>query len=209
MQAIYRRLLLWAFERLYRELAWSYDLVAALVSRGYWRVWTLAALPFVDGQAVLELGCGTGHVQLALARRELRHVGYDASPQMIARARRRLHQAGRRATLVQGRAEQLALRSRRFSDVVATFPAPYILEQRTLDEIRRVLRKDGRLVIVDGGQLDQSVYAAVVAAAYHAAPVEEGGERYRARLEQAGFTVLTRRVRLGRSSVDVVIAQPT
>ncbi|NTV64514.1 MAG: hypothetical protein HGA65_13385, partial [Oscillochloris sp.] len=47
----------WAFERLYREFAWTYDMVAVAVSGGLWRRWGLAALPYVRGR-VLELGFG-------------------------------------------------------------------------------------------------------------------------------------------------------
>ncbi len=94
MRSIYQRLVQWGFERLYHELAWSYDLVAATVSRGYWRHWTLAAVPLLQGGRVLEVGCGTGYLQLALAGTPIPHAGYDASPEMLRQATRRLRRAG-------------------------------------------------------------------------------------------------------------------
>src|SRR3712207_364685 len=117
---------------------------------------------FLKGGKVLELGCGTGYFQLALALAGIPHIGYDASPQMLRRARRRLRGAGLEAHLVRGRGEELPAQDACFTDVVATFPAPYLFDPRTLAEIRRVLDRKGQLVIVDGGVLDDSLYEAVV-----------------------------------------------
>lgn len=47
-----------------------------------------------SGGPVLELGCGTGRVALALAREGLTVTGIDHSPAMLALARRKLEQAG-------------------------------------------------------------------------------------------------------------------
>ncbi len=60
VKILYGRFLRWAFGRFYREFAWTYDLVAAIVSRGHWRHWIVAAVPWLQGDAVLELGSGTG-----------------------------------------------------------------------------------------------------------------------------------------------------
>ena len=205
-----RRLLPWLFERLYHELAWSYDLVAAAVSRGYWFAWVRAVVPLLQQQVVLELGCGTGHLQAALARADVRHAGLDLSPPMLRQARRRLHASGLVPRLVRADARRLPFESARFSDVVATFPAPYILEPATLAEVRRVLRPSSQLVIVDGGQLRHSgLYGAAVARIYEPAPAHGGAERYRAVLEAAGFRVDERELEVGASSVVVVIARPT
>src|SRR5947209_4463599 len=136
---IYNHLLGWAFERLYHEFAWTYDLVAALVSRGYWQQWIVAARPWLHGDRVLELGCGTGYFQAALAGAGITYAGCDASPQMLRQARRRLRRAGVPLHVLQSRAQHLPFPSAAFSDVVATFPAPYILDPATLAEVRRVL----------------------------------------------------------------------
>ncbi|NJP04278.1 MAG: hypothetical protein HC837_00930 [Chloroflexaceae bacterium] len=46
MMVLYIAFIRWAFDRFYRECAWTYDTVAWLVSWGYWQRWTHAALPY-------------------------------------------------------------------------------------------------------------------------------------------------------------------
>ena len=206
MRNLYRRAILWAFDRLYYELAWCYDLVAAAVSGGYWPHWIRGAVAFLRGGRVLELGCGTGHLQQALGRAGISHIGYDRSRPMLRQARRRLRRSGLPLRLLQGRAQALPFASGSFTDVVATFPAPYIVDPATLSEIRRVLAPGGQLVIVDGGRLrGRGLYPAAVGALVRA--TEGPGEhRYGEPLIRGGFAPSTHEVEVGRSSVIVVVA---
>ncbi len=137
-----------AFHLLYHQLAWAYDAVSDGVSLGRWRAWGGAALDFLPGPRVLELGHGPGHLLATLAEGSWWAVGVDLSPQMGRLARRRLARRGLPARLVRGRGQALPLAAGTFDGVVAAFPAPYLLEPDTLGAIRRVLRPGGRLVIV-------------------------------------------------------------
>ena len=51
------------FHLLYHPFAFTYDLVAAVVSFGQWKNWGQSILPFIDGTRILELGHGPGHLQ--------------------------------------------------------------------------------------------------------------------------------------------------
>ena len=95
------------FRLLYGPFAWTYDLVAWAVSFGKWIDWVRSALPFVQGEPVLELAHGPGHLQLALARQDRTPVGIDLSRQMGRLARRRLRRAAVPARLVRARAQAL------------------------------------------------------------------------------------------------------
>ncbi|PDW02825.1 hypothetical protein CJ255_12055 [Candidatus Viridilinea mediisalina] len=160
----YRRLVQRLFHHFYREFAWSYDGVAWLVSGGLWRRWVLTALPHLHGPT-LELGFGPGHLQLALADRAA-CVGLDASPQMAQQAARRLRCAGYTPRLVRGLAQALPFADASFATVVATFPTEYIAATATQKEIRRVLRPNGRLVIIPSAELQPSVYRRLIDLAY-------------------------------------------
>ncbi len=165
----YVRLIRWAFARFYQEFAWTYDTVAALVSSGQWRNWTLTALEFAHG-AALELGCGTGHVQLALAQRGSGFaVGLDRSSQMLRLTRRRLSRSGVKAPLVRADACALPFVSESFDTIIATFPSEYVAHDATIAEIRRVLRPGGTVALALWARFaDDSLYARLVDAAYRA-----------------------------------------
>jgi len=141
------------FRLLYNELAWAYDLVSWLASLGRWRTWQRTAISHLRGQRVLELACGTGHLQLALAAAGYEPWALDLSPSMVRITRRRLCRAGLPLRLVRGRAQNLPFPDEAFDSLVSTFPAPFILDPDTLSEARRVLRPGGRLVIVSSAQL--------------------------------------------------------
>jgi ubiquinone/menaquinone biosynthesis C-methylase UbiE len=136
------------FRLLYGPFAWTYDLVAWLASRGQWIAWGQASLQFLRGPAVLELGHGPGHLQLALARRGLAPVGLDLSPRMGRLARRRLLRADRAPRLVRAAAQSLPFRDGAFCDLVSTFPTEYIVDPRTVREVKRVLRPGSGIVVV-------------------------------------------------------------
>ncbi len=145
---IFNRLRQWLmksfFNQLYHSLAWGYDGVAAFVSFGKWHEWGKSVLPFVKGKSVLELGYGTGHLQKALNEAGFVVFGVDESWQMARLARRRV--AGGR--LIRGCGQFLPFPGNAFDCVVAVFPAPYLFETATLAEIQRVLRGDGKLVVL-------------------------------------------------------------
>jgi|YNPBryBLVA2012_1023415.scaffolds.fasta_scaffold00175_3 SAM-dependent methyltransferase len=146
--SLWRWLIRSFFSLLYGPFAWTYDGVAWLVSLGQWNAWARMALGFLHGPMVLELGHGPGHMQVALAGAGWRAVGVDLSPQMGRLARRRLRRSGAPLRLVRARAQALPFRDGSFPEALATFPTEYIVDPRTLAEVRRVLRPSGRLVVV-------------------------------------------------------------
>ncbi len=136
------------FKLLYHQFAWTYDWVAAIVSLGLWQKWILSVLPYIDGVHVLELGHGPGHLQAALHRKGIAAIGVDESPQMGKIAYRRLTQMGLTPRLVNGHGQLIPFVDESFHQVVATFPAEYILDKRTIEEIYRVLIPGGTAILL-------------------------------------------------------------
>jgi ubiquinone/menaquinone biosynthesis C-methylase UbiE len=133
------------FDLLYHSFAFTYDLVAAIVSFGKWKDWVLSVIPFIEGKHILELGHGPGHLQLALRECGLVAVAMDESAPMGRLTRRRLGNSHR---LTRALAQKIPFASESFDTVVSTFPSEYIFDVQTLSEAHRVLRSGGRFVIL-------------------------------------------------------------
>jgi ubiquinone/menaquinone biosynthesis C-methylase UbiE len=133
------------FHLLYHPFAFTYDLVAWVVSFGRWKDWVYSISPLLKGTRILELGHGPGHLQRFLLERGLTPVALDESTQMGRLAKRRL---GGQHKLTRGLAQALPYAADSFDSVVATFPTDYIFHPQTLAEIKRILADDGRLIVL-------------------------------------------------------------
>jgi ubiquinone/menaquinone biosynthesis C-methylase UbiE len=216
-RSLRRALLLLAFDLLYHQFAWAYDAISAVVSLGRWHEWGATALPFLTRPRVLELGHGPGHLLAALAEGGWRAVGLDLSPQMGRLARRRLARRGLAAPLVRGRGQTLPFPDNSFNSVVAVFPAPYIIAPETVAAIQRVLRPDGRLVIVPEAELTRAGPAARAIEWLYQITGQRGArdgdsdtdrnDFWKTALSPAGFQVQVQQVSLSDSLVTVVVAE--
>jgi ubiquinone/menaquinone biosynthesis C-methylase UbiE len=107
------------------------------------------------GEAVLDVGCGTGTLALVAKRRvgptgTVR--GVDASPEMLARARRKTAKAGVDVGFNVARAESLPFPDASLDVVLATLMLhhlPAATRERFASEVHRVLRPGGRVLAVD------------------------------------------------------------
>jgi SAM-dependent methyltransferase len=100
----------------------------------------------------LDLGCGAGHACFALARAGVaRVVAYDLAPAMLAVVKDEAHTRGHATIEVRvGTAEHLAFADASFDLVVTRYSAHHWLDvPRALEEIARVLRPHGILVVID------------------------------------------------------------
>jgi SAM-dependent methyltransferase len=104
----------------------------------------VAAEGGVAGRRVLDVGCGTGTLAVALAERAARVWGVDPSPEMLAQARAA---AGRAVGFKQGRAEKLPFRDEWFYCAVLRLVVHLVDRPRALAEAHRVLAPGGRVVV--------------------------------------------------------------
>lgn len=148
----------WACERLYYEFAWSYDWVSWLVSLGAWSGWRRVALDYVQDAShttplVLELGFGTGELLLDMAQRNIQVYGLELSPAMHKITAAKLRKRRLKVHCVRALAQAMPFADESFDNIIATFPAPYILQANTLHECARLLRKPQPAAGLQGGRL--------------------------------------------------------
>jgi len=198
------------FRLLYHQFAWTYDLVASIVSLGHWQDWERSALPWLDGR-VLELGFGPGHLQVSLHEAGLSAFGLDESRQMSHLASRRLRRKGFQTNLIRGCAEYLPFPANTFETVVATLPSEYIFNAITLAQIQDVLVPGGKLVIVPtawitGNGLLERLAAWLFKVTGQAGAIDLVITNVEKRLQSSGFHVQHKIQELKGSKVFVIIA---
>ena len=145
MRLIYQFL----YRLLYNELAWTYDAVSWTVSLGQWDDWRRAALPFVRGNFILEVGFGTGALLPPLQNEKRHVVGIEPSAAMQRQTSAKLRRQAMTVPRVQGTAQKLPFADSTFDSIVSAFPAHFILDPCTHREFARCLRPGGRTVIVE------------------------------------------------------------
>lgn len=144
----------YVFMRVLESAPRRYDLGIRLLSLGHIdKVRRRIAERFAtEGVRVLDIGCGTGSLAVALAARGARVTGIDISPQMLDIARRKVEQSGlgEGVTLMQVSAIDLDERFEAGSFDLIT--STLVFSELSDDEQRFVLRQCHRL-LVDGGRL--------------------------------------------------------
>lgn len=142
--------------RQYALVAWFYDLWARLTEeKAIRRALELADLH--DGLDVLEVAVGTGRLFRRIVERNPhgRNEGLDLSPEMLARARRRLSTIPTGSwNLSTGSAFDLPFPDGSFDRLFNTYMLDLLPEEdfpRALNEFQRVLRPGGRLILVTFG----------------------------------------------------------
>ena len=124
------------------QIPWLYDFSLALMPGV--RRWRRSLAVLAHGK-LLEVGCGTGQM-MPLYPDSVETFGLDPNPDSLIRARRRAPDA----PLLQASAEHLPFPDESFDTVVSglvfcSVPDP----ARGLGEIRRVLKPDGRLLMLE------------------------------------------------------------
>lgn len=200
------------FRLLYNELAFTYDAVSYIVSLGAWRCWQRSALAYIgspDKGPVLELAHGTGNLQFDLHGQGYTSVGLDLSPYMGRLATNKLRRQKIVPRLIRGRAQYLPFPSASFAVVLSTFPTEFMFDVRTLDEVYRVLRSDGRLVIVPVGILSgRSTAEAAIEWLYRITGQRGGGPTdVSAFFARYGFDAELHQVSCPRSVAQVIVAR--
>jgi len=123
----------------------------------------LRYLPPAGGR-VLEIGFGSGKLHTEMARR-YRMAGVELAPGMAQLTRRRLAAHGLRSALAVGSVYALPWPGGSFDAVVSTFAfSAFPDAEGALDEMVRVTRPGGQVIIVDAGEASDGNWGAHVLA---------------------------------------------
>lgn len=106
------------------------------------------------GLRVLDIGCGTGNLVVAVRRRypDVEVVGLDPDVRALDRAHRKAARAGLAVRLDQGYAQEMPYADGAFDRVLSSLMFHHLgqaAKEGMLAEVRRVLRPGGLLVLAD------------------------------------------------------------
>ena len=140
----------------FSSVAQRYDLMNDLMSAGLHRIWKRFAVELCGvrpGAKVLDVAGGTGDLAMQLAKRagdEGEVWLTDINAEMLARGRDRLNDAGYSLPAMRCDAEKLPFANSYFDCVTVAFGLRNMTHKDiALDEMLRVLRPGGRLMVLE------------------------------------------------------------
>ena len=187
-----------------RTIPWAsfYDVVVWLLSFGKiqaLRKVIVGRAQIEPGERVLDVGCGTGDLAMAakaLAGPTGQVFGTDASPKMIAVARRKAAKAGVDVNFQVDLIEDISFPGNHFDVVLSSFMMHHLpddLKRMGLAEIYRVLKPGGRILIVDmqsssGGSVGQRLSEFMIQVHGGHTMMKDNVKKLLPFVEVAGFT---------------------
>lgn len=151
---------------LFARIARRYDLINDLQSFGLHRNWKRRVVDLAkvtpDARA-LDLCCGTGDIAFALAQRGANVTGLDFSAQMLEVAAAR-HAKNKSSNLafVQGDATQLPYADNSFDIVTVGYGLRNLASwQRGIEEMFRVAKPGGRVIVLDFGKPSNALWRGI------------------------------------------------
>ena len=142
----------------FRALTGLYDpVVRATTREGAFKARLVELAAPRDGERVLDLGCGTGTLALAIKAREpgATVVGADGDEAMLEQGRAKARASGVELQLDQAMAQELPYEDGSFDLVVSSLFFHHLVravKEQVAAEVVRVLRPGGRIAIADWGR---------------------------------------------------------
>jgi ubiquinone/menaquinone biosynthesis C-methylase UbiE len=131
----------------YSKYGKVYDVAVKLLP--VWKTWIKKVIPYIEGKRVLEVSFGTGYLMMQYADK-YETYGIDFNAEMVEVARKNLSGKGIKASLHQANVEELPYPDNYFDTVINTMAfSGYPNERNAMSEFYRVLKNDGKLLIVD------------------------------------------------------------
>jgi len=144
----------------YKFLTPYYDYILNIIGFGYGqREKIVRLLGLKNRDRLLDVGCGTGSL-LIVAKKlytEITAVGVDIDEQILKIAKNKIQKENLKIEFIKTSADKLSFDNSSFDVVVSSLVfhhLPLDVKKYTIGEIRRILKKDGRFLLVDFGKTD-------------------------------------------------------
>lgn len=173
--------------------------IAVTMREGAWRPRLVSEVLAGEPEAVLDLGCGSGTLAIALAAAPGAHTvtGIDGDPEILDLARAK--SGAEPVEWVEGHANELPFPDASFDRVVTSLLLHHLerpVKRAALKEARRVVRPGGRLHVADFGKsqdpLMRLLFAGLQVFDGFANTADHPAGRLPRMIEDAGFTQVRR-----------------
>jgi len=132
----------------YNWMAKGYD--AFMIIFPLWKKWIKNAIPYIEGKKILEVSFGNGYLITQYAKDDYDIYGIDYNENMIDISTKKLLEKKINAKLSKANVEKLPFQDNTFDTVINTMAfTGYPDGDKAMSEIKRVLKKDGRLLLID------------------------------------------------------------
>jgi ubiquinone/menaquinone biosynthesis C-methylase UbiE len=141
-------------------------------------------------ESVLDIGCGTGQTAAFIDHRfKCQVTAIDNHPIMLEKARERFKNSESRVKVIEGDAQHLDLEDNSFDLIIAESVITFTDISKTLHELSRVLKSDGRMIIIEmtAEQLLPKALRKKIVDLYGIVEILNE-EQWTLKLRQAGFT---------------------
>ncbi len=133
----------------YNWMAGIYDIFMFLFP--LWKKWIQSVIPYIDGNRILEISFGSGYLMSKYGSKNNYSItGIDYNQKMIQITQNKLFSKKIKAELFQANVEELPFEDNAFDTIINTMAfTGYPDGDKALSEMKRVLKPNGILLIVD------------------------------------------------------------
>lgn len=132
----------------YNWMAKGYD--TFMIIFPLWKKWIKKIIPHINGDKILEVSFGSGYLMTQYATDKNEIYGIDYNEKMLEITTNNINRLNIKAHLSQGNVEKLPFPDNTFDTVINTMAfTGYPNGERAISELKRVLKKGGRLLLVD------------------------------------------------------------